>query len=120
MDSTTLGGSARIKAPRRQLFAPYIRILNFGASRDPTLHTLFADLRFTRLRELTLENFPVDPLSQQRVGVLDGWNLTVSQYLQLTLEFLELLSCELLQATSGEMPPVESNFSFRDWHSSST
>jgi hypothetical protein len=91
---------ARITSPRRRLFAPYIRTLNFGGSGDPTLHTLFADLRFTRLRELTLGNFPIDPLSRQRVGVLDGWNFTVSQYLQPTLEVLVLVQCDSICTAS--------------------
>ena len=82
---------AGIERSRRDLFAPYIRNLDFGGTRDPTLHTLFVDLHFGRLRKLTLSNPPIEYTNRQSPGVLDGWNLTASQYLQPTLVDLQLL-----------------------------
>jgi hypothetical protein len=89
-----------VRRSRRHLFAPYIRELNFSGYSDPTFHTLFSDLHFPRLTELTLENNPVDHVGGQIVRALDGWNVTVSQYLQPTLEVLVLLECDSICTAS--------------------
>ena len=93
---------ANIARSRRQLFASYIKHLHFGGGggRDPTLHTLFANLEFPRLRGLALSNLPVEVLNHQNMGPLVGWGLTVSQYLQPTLEGLEVLSWDSICTAS--------------------
>jgi hypothetical protein len=82
---------ASIEKRRRPLYAPYIRDLSFVSNMDPTVHTLFADLQFPRLRDLTLANPFLDSSGHHPVKVFDGWNPTISQYLQPTLEHLRLL-----------------------------
>jgi hypothetical protein len=91
---------ASITRSRRELFASYIKKLDFGGNKDPTLHTLFVNLQFPRLRELILGNPTIHRVNHQRIGPLDGWNLTVSQYLQPTIKDLELLLCDSICTAS--------------------
>lgn len=82
---------ASIRKRHRQDFASYIRTLDFGGNKDPTLHTLFAGLQFSRLKKLELGNYPTDLRGREFVGIQDGWNSTVSQYLGPALEDLTVL-----------------------------
>lgn len=80
------------------MFASYVRELDFSSSKDPTLHTLFADLHFTKLGKLVLANPSLSPTRRQ--GIFDDWNPVVSQYFQPTLQSLKLSACDSVSTAS--------------------
>ncbi|KAG9656723.1 hypothetical protein KCU95_g4556, partial [Aureobasidium melanogenum] len=92
---------AKIKSKRRQQYASHIRTPNFsgpGVCADPTLHTLFANLQFPRIKSLVLGHYGpdtsniLDPIIFRPLAIHKDWSISTSQYFQETLEDLRLLS----------------------------
>lgn len=94
---------ANIRSKRRQQYASYIRVLDFSGPqtrKDPTLHTLFANIQFQRIKKLVLGHNltsdsdcgELDPMKFRPLAIHKDWSISTSQYFQETLEDLELLS----------------------------
>lgn len=91
-------GLAGIRSKRRQQYASHIRTLDFSSRQtctDPTLHTLFASLQFSKIKKLVLgyqeSLYFRDPETFRPLAIHRDWNISTSQYFQETLEDLELL-----------------------------
>lgn len=91
---------AKIKSERRQQYANHIRRLDFStlkARTDPSLHILFANLQFPKIKLLVLGHYGpmsgvLDPEIFRPLPIHKDWSISTSQYFHETLEDLSLLS----------------------------